>query len=284
MPIIVSVFANDAEVSCAELKAAPISQIPMLATARFMDSPMLRLEERRHRIQHKGIKNTKKIRPECTIMAPCPMKETRMPLKDVELEIDSAPLPPEVRLLLREAERRIEIFQRHSPVPGFVPSDFGTVFRVLRSLSSAFIAPGTLFCEWGSGFGVVACLAAMLDYAAYGIEIEVDLIHAARLLAGDFALPVEFIHGSFIPAAARARMSRKSRYAWLHATECDGEGEPGLAVDDFSVIFAYPWPDEEEFTAHLFNNYADLGAVLVTYHGGEKFRVRRKIAGGSRTR
>jgi hypothetical protein len=200
-----------------------------------------------------------------------------MPLKDLDLDIDSAPLPRGVSALLREAERRIEIFQRHSPVPGFVPSDFGTAFRVLRSLASAFPAPGTLFCEWGSGFGVVACLAAMLDYAAYGIEIETDLVRAARRLADDFELPVEFIQGSFIPAAAHPRMSCKSRFAWLNTTECDGEGEPGLAMDDFSVIFAYPWPDEEEFTAKLFHDYADVGAVLVTHHEGEKFRVRRKI-------
>ena len=44
---------------------------------------------------------------------------------------------------------------------------------------------------------------------------------------------------------------------------------------DFHVVFAYPWPDEEEFTAALFRGHGARGAVLVSHHGGEEFRLRR---------
>ena len=102
---------------------------------------------------------------------------------------------------------------------------------------------------------------------------------AARLLAADFEVPVEFICGSFIPTGAQDGMRLDSSFAWLNTTECGGLEELGLDVDDFGIIFAYPWPDEEEFTEKLFETYAQVGAVLVTHHGGDVFRVRRKING-----
>ena len=207
-----------------------------------------------------------------------------MPLVDVDLTIDAAPLPAEVQRFVRDAEQRIELFQRHSPVPGFVPSDFEAGFRILRSLAATVLVPGTLFCEWGSGFGVVACLAAMLDFDAYGIEIEEELVAAARRLAADFELPVEFIRGSFIPRAARAEVSFESSFSWLSTSEYGTDDELGLSTSDIGVIFAYPWPDEEKVTEVLFAKYANVGAVLVTHHGGEEFRIRRKTSGRMRRR
>ena len=49
-----------------------------------------------------------------------------------------------------------------------------------------------------------------------------------------------------------------------------------LDIGDMDVIFAYPWPDEEFVTTELFEHYAGAGALLVTYHGGDDFRIRRK--------
>jgi hypothetical protein len=42
------------------------------------------------------------------------------------------------------------------------------------------------------------------------------------------------------------------------------------------VIFAYPWPDEEELTGALFERYAGANALLVTCHEVGGFRLRRK--------
>jgi hypothetical protein len=47
--------------------------------------------------------------------------------------------------------------------------------------------------------------------------------------------------------------------------------------DEFDLIFAYPWPDDERVTADLFEGYAAGNAILLTYHGGDDFRVRQKI-------
>jgi hypothetical protein len=207
-----------------------------------------------------------------------------MPLTDVELQIDCGPIPYRVCSFLREAEARIEAFQRHSPVPGFVPSDFEACSRVIKALASTVLVPGTLFCEWGSGFGVIASLAAMLDYDAYGIEVDSQLVEEARKLAADYAVPVEFICGSFIPARAQAQIRRDDSFSWLNTDDCDTEDALGLAPDDFGVIFAYPWPDEAEFTERLFEEYGGVGAVLITHHGGDGFRIRRKVSRKKRKR
>jgi hypothetical protein len=201
-----------------------------------------------------------------------------MPLVDLDHFGPPEVLPADVRSFLREADRRIDRFLLTSHIPAFVPSDFGATYGILKKLAGAWTKPGRLFCEWGSGFGVVACLAAMLDLDAYGIEIEAELVDAAQKLADDFGLPVTFIQGSFIPQGGEACNARDDGFAWLTPQGDSTHEKLGLAPDDFALIFAYPWPDEERVTADLFEHYAGAGAVLVTYHGASAFRVRRKKA------
>ncbi|MBI3823395.1 MAG: class I SAM-dependent methyltransferase [Planctomycetes bacterium] len=195
-----------------------------------------------------------------------------MPLIDLPRPTDNTAIPGDVRAFLREADRRIETFQREASVPAFVSSDFPRVYQVLRDLESSNLASGNLFCEWGSGFGVVACLAAMLGFDAVGIEIDEALVDAAEDLAGHFELPVEFIRGSFIPRGGEVCIDVKNGHAWLDTSAADIAFDPA----DFDVIFAYPWPDEEGATDRLFERFAAEGAILVTYHGGDDIRVRRK--------
>jgi hypothetical protein len=199
-----------------------------------------------------------------------------MPLIDLNLPTDGAGLPRDVRSFLQEADRRIRRFQRRTRIPGFVPCDFDEAYAVLLALAAVDLSSGRLFCEWGSGFGVVACLAAMLDFDAWGIEIESELIDASRQLAADFGLPAEFIHGSFIPRGGRAATQADEGFVWLTPDGDDAYQEMGLNASDFAVIFTNPGPDEERLTEGLLERYGGEGAVLLTYHGGKDFRVRRR--------
>jgi len=199
-----------------------------------------------------------------------------MALTDLSIPPDDAGIPPEVRRFLREADRRIDDFQLWAKVPAFVPSYYEGVFRVLRAVNDNLLSRGTRFCEWGSGFGVATCLASMLEFDACGIEIEAELVIEARRLADDYALTAEFVIGSFVPRGGESRVYSAGEYAWLTTDADYAYDELGLDPRDMDLIFAYPWPDEEGVTGELFDRYAGAGAVLVTYHGGDDFRLRRK--------
>lgn len=201
---------------------------------------------------------------------------------DVELGRVSLDLPPRVRRLVREGERRLEAFvedRLDDPIAGFVPSDFTAVYGALEAIAERHLATGSMFCEWGSGYGVVAMLAAELEFDACGIEIEPDLVDEAQRLADEFDLPVEFVCGSFIPTGGEDVADLTTEFAWLRTDAPSAYDELGLGPEDFDVIFAYPWPGEEEAVHRLFERYAAAGALLVTFQGVEAVRVQRKTSG-----
>ena len=82
----------------------------------------------------------------------------------------------------------------------------------------------------------------------------------------DFELPARFVCGSFLPF--------ENGVAGLGMA--DGHAKLGLAPSNFDVIFAYPWPEQVGLIEGLFEDRAADGAVLVTYHGMDGLRLRRK--------
>ena len=207
-----------------------------------------------------------------------------MALVDIEISLNRSVLPDNVAAFLREADLRVSQFATNDPVraTGFVPSDFVTVYHALRAITEANLAPGNSLCEWGSGFGVVASLAAMLGFKVCGIEIERGLVDASRRLADDFGLPVEFVHGSFVPSGAEADVEEayadtSTEYFWLVTDADDAYDELGLDPDDFDVVFAYPWPGEECLIESLFEKYAAEEALLLMYNQFDSVRLLGKV-------
>jgi len=203
---------------------------------------------------------------------------------EIELSLDGPEVPDEVYAFLREADTRVDEFVRNHPplASGFAPSDFVTVYRALRAVAKANLAPGNKFCEWGCGFGVATSLAAMLEFDSVGIEIDSALIEASRRLADDFALATEFVQGSFIPPggdvyADELYAVEGGEFFWLVTDADHAYEELGLDADDFDLIFAYPWPSEENIIESLFERYAAEGALLLTYRQFDSVRLSRKI-------
>jgi hypothetical protein len=198
-----------------------------------------------------------------------------MPLVDLNVLVDESPLPQAVRAYLAGADEALTAHDGR--IISFVPSNYELVYGVLRALAASVHIRGTRFCEWGSGIGVVAGLAALLDFESSGIETEGELVLISRQLAEEFDVPVDFVHGSFIPHGAESIVHSAGSYSWM-TTESDGAyDELELDPSDLDVVYAYSWPDEEETVAALFERYCGPGAVLVTYHGEQNFRVRRKV-------
>ncbi|MHC4731329.1 MAG: methyltransferase domain-containing protein [Planctomycetota bacterium] len=205
-----------------------------------------------------------------------------MPLVDVELpQPRAAELPARIGALIRESDRRTRRFLARRAVSGFVASDFERVGRALQAVREANLGPGGACCEWGSGFGVVALMAACLDFQACGIEINADLVDEATALANEFQLDVEFACGTYVPQGGEDLTDACEEFDWLSAGGACGYDALGVDPADFDLIFAYPWPGEEQVIDDLFERYGAVSALLLTYHGGrEDVRLRRKVADG----
>lgn len=158
----------------------------------------------------------------------------------------------------------------------FVPADFRRVYAALDVVYTAGLAPTPQMCEWGSGFGVVAALAAQIGFEACGIEIERDLVEQAEDLVAEHDLDVEFAHGSFIPESAEHLADVQDDLATLGRGVADGYEELGLDPEDFGLIYAYPWPGEEEVVERIFDAVAATGALLLTYRSTEDLVLQRK--------
>ena len=193
---------------------------------------------------------------------------------------EPAELPADVAEFLREANLRIDDLSRgwfDSPVHGFVPCDFPLAYAHLREIARQGLAPGRMLCEWGSGFGVVGSMAAMLHYDVWGIEIEDSLVRASRDLAADFGLDSRFAQGNFLPEGSEAITDQLDESVWLATHGDSAYDEIGLDPADFDVIFTYSWPEDEAAIAEVFHQHAAVGALLLSYHGLDGMRLRRKV-------
>jgi len=203
-----------------------------------------------------------------------------MSLTTLEFDPPLAPLPSRVVELLNDADERIERLQhdrRDRPIAAFVPCDFALVQQAIAHITQLTLAPGNRFVEWGSGAGVVACLAGMLGWDSVGIEIEQDLVDIAQGLAEDHQAQVEFVCGSFVPEDCHADLTEQRDINWLRTDGVDAYEWLGLDPDDFDLVFAYPWPGEEQIVFDIFAESAAVGALLLTYHGQEGIRLQRKV-------
>lgn len=182
--------------------------------------------------------------------------------------------------LIEDAEDRVQRFIRgragSDPIPSFVACDFVMADRALGAVTGRGLAPGPVFCEWGSGFSVVAGLAALRGLASHAIEIHRDLVDEGERLLRDHNLEVELVQGSLVPEDGDAIVDEMASQDWLKTNEHPAYDELGLDVSDFDLIFAYPWPGEEGLIDALFEAFAAEGALLLTYHGMNDVKLQRK--------
>jgi hypothetical protein len=206
-----------------------------------------------------------------------------MALCAVALPVDvAASVPEPINRFLADASVRTERFiesQKDDPAAGFVPSDYELVYAALKLLHDrAGLLPGNVFCEWGSGMGVIASLAAMIGFDSIGIEIDARLVKASRLLARDHCIEhVQLVQGSYVPDGHRCEEDFDESHVMTLEQGHAAYDELGLDPDDFDCVFAYPWPGEDDVVTAVFDKYAARGAVLLTYHGQDGIMARRKV-------
>jgi hypothetical protein len=154
----------------------------------------------------------------------------------------------------------------------FVPGDYGGIVQTLLE----FRAPGLKFLEWGSATGVVVVMADLLGFDAYGIELDGGLVAIARGLAERYESRARFVAGSFLPSGYRWRPTTGDGRLGTIGQGMSAYSELGLGLDDFDVVYAYPWSGEEPMMFDLMRAYGNSKARLLL-HGDHGVNV---YAGG----
>ncbi len=188
-------------------------------------------------------------------------------------------IPSEVRTWITESRERIQTFQdrwHRDGIEQFVASDYELVYQTLDWIVERRLMAGNRFLEWGCGFSVICALAARLGLDAIGIEAEERLLQEGRKTIAAWDQPVELIHGNFLPPDMEQWADDPTLPSLGHPVAC-GYDQLGLEVDDFAMIFAYPWPGEEDFLKEVFARSAATDSLLLQFCGPYDLRLWRKI-------
>ena len=138
------------------------------------------------------------------------------------------------------------------------------------------------FLEWGSASGVITVMADLLGFEACGIELDPDLVVTARGLAAKFDSSARFVAGSFLPTGYRWQPSNGDGRTGTLGTGLSGYLELGYGLDDFDVVFGYPWSGEEPMMLDIMKRYGRPDAVFLLHgvnDGVKAYRGGRDITG-----
>ncbi len=206
----------------------------------------------------------------------------RMTLNRIEFDYESVTTPSEIVLFLEAVDDLVEQHRVNTAIRfrGFVPSDYVAIYRCLKAVYDSHLLCGDRFCEWGSGVSVAASLAAMIGYESYGIEYDRKLCTVAEGIREDFDVPVELVNGSFIPEGVDDLINEafaiQDGELALHTDSDRAYEEMGYAINDFDLIFSYPWPNDIELTHEIFDRCAAQGAMLLAYYDENSIILYRK--------
>ena len=214
-----------------------------------------------------------------------------MAIEELEIEVPEASVSDELARLIDTCSRGWERFFANNDdhqAPRFVPSVPEIVFSALEEVTKRNLPPNRVFCEWGSGFGTATCMASLLGYEAYGIEIEEELVWLSRAIARRLGIAVEIICTSMFPEgyASYAGIGGAELVTPESWSDYGDEDRGSLRYDgmdidiaEIGLFFAYPWPEEQELIQELFDAIAAEGAILVAYYTDKKVCVFRKVYG-----
>ncbi len=188
------------------------------------------------------------------------------------------PLPVDVQRRIAQSDALTQAFHDRrcsTSTEQFVASDHALVYRTLAWIADSQIAMGNRFIEWGSGLAVNACLAATLGWDVVAVEAEATLINEAQGIVALWQQPVELLHGNFLPPHSE-RLSDDPYLPSLGHPVPSVYEMLGLEIQDFDVVFAYPWPGEGDFIEEVFRTTAANGALLVCFRGPYEITVQQK--------
>lgn len=203
---------------------------------------------------------------------------------------DSTPFQPEVDDALRARLKdlctegwaffeRFDREVREREFHSFIASEYEVVLEALI----AHRAPGRSFLELGSASGVITIMADLLGYEqASGIEIDTSLVGTARALATRFNSGARFVAGSFFPSGYAFKTASGDERTGTMGAGISAYLELGRALDDYDVVFGYPWGGEEPVMIDLMKRYGNPDSLLLLHgvnDGVKGYRGGKQVAG-----
>ena len=193
--------------------------------------------------------------------------------------LDEQPIETDVAAMLASTQARIQAFQDRWDQPQieqFVASDYEMAYRAIRWVVSERLMMGNRMVEWGCGFAVVAAIASKLGLDVFGIEAEPILLRQAKQTLIEFDSPVDLVCGNFLPDGSEL-LSHNDEFPSLGHVVENAYELMGLDLDDFALVFGYPWPGEEVFHQAVFERYGATGGLLMLFCGPNDLRLWRKV-------
>lgn len=180
------------------------------------------------------------------------------------------PLDPDLLTRLKELCHegweiwsRFDVRVRSESFHPFVAADYEDVLTTLISVR----APGQRFLEWGSATGVITIMADLLGFEAYGIELDAELVAEARRLADAWGSGAHFATGSLLPTGYRFQSDRGGERLGTIGSGTSGYLELGHPLEDFDVVYGFPWSGEEAMMLDLMKCYGRSDALLLLNTG-----------------
>lgn len=213
-----------------------------------------------------------------------------MSINQIELRLDGIKMPPEVAKFVEIADRAMDEYDdqhEYKKRPNFVHCDPVLFHAAIACVTEQDLPLGRVFCEWGSGFGMSTCIAALLGYEAYGIEIDPDVVKYSRALAKRQNIDVTILETSYFPEGFSSytgsgddELIVPPEYSRAHGDILHMPRYPGMEIDtdEIDLFFVYPWPKEHEMFQDLFKAIAGDGAVLIAYYGDGEICAYQKVA------
>ncbi len=157
----------------------------------------------------------------------------------------------------------------------FVPAEYDRVLAALVALRQ----PGLRFLEWGSATGVITIMADLLGYDAYGIELDEELVAVAANMARRYDSGARFAAGSFLPEGYVWRPRDGDGRLGTVGEGASGYLRLGRSLDDFDLVYGYPWDGEDAVMHDLMRAHGgpDAGLVLQRVSGEVQLYRRGRI-------
>jgi len=153
----------------------------------------------------------------------------------------------------------------------FIPAEYEVVLEALLPHRGTDLK----FLEWGSATGVITIMADLLGFQAFGIELEGELVEMAEALATKYDSKARFVKGSFLPQGYVWRPQGGDGRLGTIGQGPSGYLQLGHHLDEFDLVFAYPWGGEEPMILDLMGAYGSPDALLLLNTVNDGIKVYR---------